>query len=145
MMLCKGKNWFHGSNKNSIKNCSEEQYVRANCTVGPGLLPGNLRFARQFRCLTRRFKISNDNFTMKSVKYLFSWVTVVPVPLKYLVFFGNSSANNSKYLVILSNISASTSKIHWYSWVIVVTLPVKYLVFLGNSSASTSKIPGILG
>ena len=50
-------------------------------------LPGNLRFARQFRCLTRRFKISNDNFTMKSVKYL--------------VFLGNSSASTTKIPGIL--------------------------------------------
>ena len=36
--------------------------------VGPGVLHGNLHFARQFRYFTRQFGNSNDNLTMKKPK-----------------------------------------------------------------------------
>ena len=36
-----------------------------SCAVEPGCLHGNSHLARQFRCFTRQFYNSNDNFTMK--------------------------------------------------------------------------------
>ena len=45
--------------------CSIVPRVAMSSAVGSGLLHDNLRFARQFRCFTRQFHISNDNLTVK--------------------------------------------------------------------------------